>query len=143
MRRHRERDEGGSGGRARAEVVKGETASICQGVRERMHLREAEERDVVFERDVVVLGVLELLGDLDRLRAAMLVIIARPYAVPVNSHLRARAVWLWPSSKGQPAPKVRGVGVRLQTSILEAALPWVQCAAVMAHCSSISEAPHE
>ena len=34
-----------------------------------MHLRQAEERDVVFERDVTVIGVLELLVDLQSLGA--------------------------------------------------------------------------
>ena len=38
-------------------------------MRERMHLRQAEERDVVFERDVTVIGVLELLVDLQSLGA--------------------------------------------------------------------------
>jgi len=47
--------------------------------------------------------------------------------------------------KGQPAPKGGALAwaVGLQTCMLEAAVPWVQCAAVMAHCSSMSEAPHE
>tara|TARA_B100000795_G_C22642976_1_gene377235 strand:+ start:80 stop:349 length:270 start_codon:yes stop_codon:yes gene_type:complete len=89
MRRHRERDEGGSGGRARAEVVKGETASICQGVRERMHLREAEERDVVFERAAIVLGMFELLGDRHSLCAVVLAVVCPSVSVAVNAYLHA------------------------------------------------------
>ena len=39
-------------------------------MRERMHLRQAEQRDVVFGPPVI--GVLELLGDLHSLRALVL-----------------------------------------------------------------------
>ena len=38
-------------------------------MRERMHLRQAEQRDVVSGRDVTVIGVLELLVDLQSLGA--------------------------------------------------------------------------
>ena len=44
-------------------------------VRGRMHLRQAEERDVVFERVAIVIGMLELLVDTQSLGAKML---ARP-----------------------------------------------------------------
>ena len=39
-----------------------------------MHLREAEERDIISERDGIVIGMLELVGDLECLGALMLVI---------------------------------------------------------------------
>ena len=104
MRRFRKRDEGGSGecgravcgravcgraGRARAIVVVGETASICQGVRERMHLREAEERDVVFERRAIVLGVFVLLGDRHSLCAVVLAVVCPPVSMAVYTYLHA------------------------------------------------------
>ena len=41
-------------------------------MRERMHLRQAEQRDVVSGREVNVIGVLELLGDLQSLGALVL-----------------------------------------------------------------------
>ena len=41
-------------------------------MRERMHLRQAEQRDVVSGRDVTVIGVLELFGDLESLGAVVL-----------------------------------------------------------------------
>ena len=51
----------------------GEMASIRQGVRERTYLRQAEERDVVFDRGAIVLGVLVLKGDAQSLGALVLV----------------------------------------------------------------------
>ena len=68
---------------------RGETASICQGVRERMHLREAEERDVVFERRAIVLGVFVLLGDRHSLCAVVLAVVCPPVSMAVYTYLHA------------------------------------------------------
>jgi hypothetical protein len=64
-------------------------ATICQGVRERMHLREAEERDVVFERPAIVLGVFVLLGDRHSLCAVVLAVVCPPVSVAVHAYLHA------------------------------------------------------
>ena len=54
-------------------------------MRERMHLRQAEQRDVVSGRDVTVIGVLELCGDLQSLGA--LVIVCPTFVVAVYAYL--------------------------------------------------------
>ena len=69
------------------EIIKGEAASICQGVRGSGCLRQAEERDVVSGREVNVIGVLELLGDLQSLGA--LVIACPILFVAVYAYLHA------------------------------------------------------
>ena len=56
-------------------------------MRERMHLRQAEQRDVVSGREVNVIGVLELLGDLQSLGA--LVIACPILFVAVHAYLHA------------------------------------------------------
>ena len=56
-------------------------------MRERMHLRQAEQRDVVSGRDVTVIGVLELLVDLQSLGA--LVVACPTFVVAVYAYLHA------------------------------------------------------
>ena len=56
-------------------------------MRERMHLRQAEQRNVVSGRDVTVIGVLELLVDLQSLGA--LVIACPTFVVAVHAYLHA------------------------------------------------------
>ena len=68
VRPHRERGEGGSGVESEGGDYQGGDGVYLPGrMRERMHLRQAEERDVVFERDVVVIGVRKLPRDLQSL----------------------------------------------------------------------------
>ena len=53
-----------------------------------MHQREAEERDIISGRDGIVIGMLELVGDLECLGA--LVLVVRPVqSVTVYAHLHA------------------------------------------------------
>ena len=54
-----------------------------------MHLREAEERDVVFERPAIVLGVFVLLGDRHSLCAVVLAVVCPPVSVAVHADLHA------------------------------------------------------
>ena len=63
--------------------------AICQGARQRRHLREAEECDVVFERHAVVLGMLVLLGDIHSLCAVVLAVVCPPESVAVHADLHA------------------------------------------------------
>ena len=56
-------------------------------MRERMHLGQAEQRDVVSGRDVTVIGVLELFDDLQSLGA--LVIACPTFVVAVHAYLHA------------------------------------------------------
>ena len=52
-----------------------------------MHLREAEERDVVFERRAIVLGVFVLLGDCHSLCAFVLAVVCPPVSMAVYTYL--------------------------------------------------------
>ena len=84
--RHRERGEGGSGGERGWRLSRGRRRLFARAyMRERMHLRQAEQRDVVFGPSVI--GVLENLGDLQSLGA--LVIASPIISVAVYKYLHA------------------------------------------------------